>query len=210
MWDGLVHDWNMYLLLNLLKNVQRSEFALNIQVQIFGLHFELQVSWNTLVSSKVFGLPYSYTPVVCAQACVLKCSWHPLWTRTLCSDFSWEKVVPMRVLKWKFPSRGFNSRLWEMDLFLKTRVTVLKTTRRTMVGSWQCLGPRERVLLILKLIPKCHLGCGVLGLGVRTCPNVISSTTGAPRQIWARQGPIFYPKIFDLLFLIRSVWRPCY
>ena len=52
-----------------------------------------------------------------------------------------------------------------MDLFLKTRVTVLKTTRRTMVGSWQCLGPRERVLLILKLIPKCHLGCGVLGLG---------------------------------------------
>ena len=94
----------------------------------------------------------------------------PMKTRTLCSRagacFSWEKVVPMRVLKWKFPSRGFNSRLWEMDLFLKTRVTVLKTTRRTMVGSWQCLGPRERVLLIFKLIPKCHLGFGVLGLGV--------------------------------------------
>ena len=114
------------------------------------------------------------------KACVLKCSWHPLWTRrTLCSDFSWEKVVPMRVLKWKFPSRGFNSRLWEMDLFLKTRVTVLKTTRRTMVGSWQCLGPRERVLLILKLIPKCYLGCGVLGLGVRTCPNSIPSTSAS-------------------------------
>ena len=130
------------------------------------------MKYLSLVSSKVFGLPYSYTPVVCAQACVLKCSCHPLWTRTLCSDFSWEKVVPMRVLKWKFPSRGFNSRLWEMDLFLKTRVTVLKTTRRTMVGSWQCLGPRERVLLILKLIAKCHLGCGVLGLGVKICPNL--------------------------------------
>ena len=122
-----------------------------------------------------FWSPLFWRPciVYVLKACVLKCSWHPLWTRrTLCSDFSWEKVVPMRVLKWKFPSRGFNSRLWEMDLFLKTRVTVLKTTRRTMVGSWQCLGPRERVLLILKLIPKCLLGCGVLGLGVTTCPNM--------------------------------------
>ena len=68
-----------------------------------------------------------------------------------------------------------------MDLFLKTRVTVLKTTRRTMVGSWQCLGPRERVLLILKLIPKCHLGCGVLGLGVRTFSNLITSTAALPK-----------------------------
>ena len=115
--------------------------------------------------------------VVCAQGlCSEMLMTSPMKTRTLCSRagacFSWEKVVPMRVLKWKFPSRGFNSRLWEMDLFLKTRVTVLKTTRRTMVGSWQCLGPRERVLLIFKLIPKCHLDCGVLGLGVRTCPNL--------------------------------------
>ena len=130
------------------------------------------MKYLSLVSSKAFGLPYSDALLYVLKACVLKCSWHPLWTRTLCSDFSWEKVVPMRVLKWKFPSRGFNSRLWEMDLFLKTRVTVLKTTRRTMVGSWQCLGPRERVLLILKLIPKCHLDCGVLGLDVRTCPNL--------------------------------------
>ena len=32
--------------------------------------------------------------------------------------------------------------------------------------------------------------------------------TGPPRQIWSRQGPIFYPNIFDQLFLIRAYWNP--
>ena len=32
--------------------------------------------------------------------------------------------------------------------------------------------------------------------------------SGAPRRIWARQGPIFYPKIFDQLFLIPAYWSP--
>ena len=29
-----------------------------------------------------------------------------------------------------------------------------------------------------------------------------------PRRIWARQGPIFYPKFFARLFLIRAYWNP--
>ena len=32
--------------------------------------------------------------------------------------------------------------------------------------------------------------------------------TGAPRQIWARQGPIFYPNFFYQLFLIKEYWNP--
>ena len=32
--------------------------------------------------------------------------------------------------------------------------------------------------------------------------------TGPPQRIWARQGPIFYPKYFDQLFLIRAYWNP--
>ena len=49
--------------------------------------------------------------------------------------FSWEKVMlPMRVWKWKFPTRALNSLCClEKWIFLKTRV------RETMVGSQQCL-----------------------------------------------------------------------
>ena len=32
-----------------------------------------------------------------------------------------------------------------------------------------------------------------------------SLSAGAPRRIWARQGPIFYPKFFDRLFLTKPI-----
>jgi hypothetical protein len=37
---------------------------------------------------------------------------------------------------------------------------------------------------------------------------LVALAHGAPQRIWARQGPIFYPKFFDRLFLIRVYWDP--
>ena len=37
--------------------------------------------------------------------------------------------------------------------------------------------------------------------------TVMLMITGLPRRIWARQGPIFYPKFFDRLFLISAYWN---
>ena len=38
--------------------------------------------------------------------------------------------------------------------------------------------------------------------------NSNCTTSGPPRWIWTRQGPILYPKNSEWLFLIRAYWNP--
>jgi hypothetical protein len=63
------------------------------------------------------------------------------------------------------------------------------------------------------IIPSCDLTRKFTMISVETSESIwkivkLQLDQGAPQRIGARQGPVFYPKFFEWLFLLRAYWDP--